>query len=152
MNCTATLNSVLVDETVQVDEYVDEYFRQGTKLKKELRISETRRELARWRWRWRCEEPVGGSCNDPLRFPGGCTRDHLDNNLRKRRKITPNSQTSVSVAISLESETRNRKVCKKLASDEGRMWFREQDSEKCLKSRNPNWLAMCSRVWRETMI
>jgi hypothetical protein len=35
MNCTATLNSVFVDE------YVDEYFRQGTKLKKELRIPET---------------------------------------------------------------------------------------------------------------
>lgn len=35
MNFTATLNSVFVDETVQVDEYVDAYFRQGTKQKKE---------------------------------------------------------------------------------------------------------------------
>lgn len=31
MNGTATLNSVFVDESVYVDEYVDEYFQQGTK-------------------------------------------------------------------------------------------------------------------------
>lgn len=96
---------------------MDAYFRQGPK-QEELRISETRREFARWRWRWRCEEPAGGSCNDPLRSPGGCTRDHSDNNLRKRRKITPNSQTSVSFAISwnpiqgTESYARNWLVTK----------------------------------------
>lgn len=31
MNGTASLNRVFVDETVHVEEYVDEYFRQGTK-------------------------------------------------------------------------------------------------------------------------